>query len=56
MPPKILRRCDCCKNWHASFLIIDPQGNKLYYCRRCHRSWQERQLQQPPKTPPASTT
>jgi hypothetical protein len=38
MSPKILRRCSICKNFHASFLVIDPQQGKLYLCKDCWKA------------------
>jgi hypothetical protein len=40
MVPKILRRCSICGKFHASYLVIDPQLGKGYYCYSCFRAWQ----------------
>ncbi len=41
MSAKILRRCTICKNFHASYLVEDPQLGKCYLCLRC---WKARSL------------
>ncbi len=40
MPPKILRRCTVCKQFHASYLVEDPNRGKIYLCYDC---WKARQ-------------
>ncbi len=42
MPPKVLRRCSLCKNFHATFLVNDPILGKGYYCSRCFFAWQQK--------------
>ena len=39
--PKVLRRCTICKNFHASYLVEDPELGKCYLCLRC---WKARSL------------
>ncbi len=40
MAPKVLRRCSICKNFHASYLVVDPALGKGYYCYSCWKAWQ----------------
>ncbi len=36
MTSPVLRRCDRCKNFHASYIVDDPQtGGKIYLCNDC---------------------
>jgi hypothetical protein len=40
MGGKILRRCDQCKGFHASYLVVNPQtGKKEILCQAC---WKKR--------------
>ena len=36
--PKVLRRCTICKNFHASYLVEDPELGKCYLCLRCWKA------------------
>ncbi len=38
MTPKILRPCDICKRYHASYLVVDPQTGTRYYCYSCWKA------------------
>jgi len=38
MSAKILRRCTICKNFHASYLVEDPELGKCYLCPRCWKA------------------
>jgi len=40
MPPKVLKRCSLCKNFHAAYLVDDPRLGKLRLCYAC---WSARQ-------------
>lgn len=35
MRGKILRRCSVCGKFHASYLVLDHEGGKGYYCSSC---------------------
>jgi hypothetical protein len=40
MGGKILRRCDSCKEFHASYLVVDPEtGKNEILCQKC---WKKR--------------
>jgi hypothetical protein len=46
LSPKILRRCDVCGRFHASYIVPDPErGGKAYYCNDC---WKAKYTTQPP--------
>jgi hypothetical protein len=38
MSPKILRRCSICGNFHASYLVAEPDGGESYYCYNCWKA------------------
>lgn len=39
MARKILRRCDICKRFHASYVVTDPQtGEKRVVCTDCWKA------------------
>jgi hypothetical protein len=40
LAPKVLRRCSICGNFHASYLVKNPQFGKGYYCYSCWKAWQ----------------
>ena len=44
MSPKILRRCTVCGKFHASYLVLDHDIEKGYYCYAC---WKSRQASFP---------
>jgi hypothetical protein len=55
---KILRRCDSCGGFHASYLVVDPEtGKREILCQSC---WKKRfgapskqgEAQKPPARPP----
>jgi hypothetical protein len=49
MPHAKLRRCDCCKKFHASYVVPDPEsGAKAYYCYDC---WKALFASEPPPEP-----
>ena len=49
MPPKVLRRCSLCNNFHAAYLVEDKRLGKLYLCYAC---WKARQAAKaPPQSP-----
>jgi hypothetical protein len=48
MPGKVLRRCDLCKKFHASYAVQDALLGVRYLCYRC---WLATQA---PSTQPAS--
>lgn len=49
MPHYKLRRCDCCKKFHASYVVTDPKsGIKTHYCYDC---WKALFASEPPPEP-----
>ncbi len=38
MAPKILRQCDVCKHYHASYLAVDTATGTRYYCYDCWKT------------------
>lgn len=48
MPAKILRRCTICKNFHAAYLVEDPELGKCYLCLRCWKARSSNKKQTPP--------
>lgn len=48
MPPKVLRRCDVCGNFHVSYVIEDPQQGKLHLCYQCWKARQAPPAAEPP--------
>jgi hypothetical protein len=48
MPPKILRRCTVCGNFHAAYLVPEHEGGKGYYCYNC---WKARFGPKPESSP-----
>jgi len=38
MTPKILRRCDICGRFHASYLVPADDGPPRYYCYDCWKA------------------
>jgi release factor glutamine methyltransferase len=48
MPSHVLRRCDRCKRFHASYSLDDPQGGgKIYLCTDCWRAENRNALPDP---------
>ncbi len=48
MAPKILRQCDVCKHYHASYLAVDTATGTRYYCHNC---WKALKAQSEPPKP-----
>ncbi len=42
-PAFVLRRCDRCKKFHASYRVEDPHLGVVYLCYDCWKKDQERQ-------------
>lgn len=40
MPRNVLRRCDLCGRFHASFLVPESGYGKGYLCSSCYKVWQ----------------
>lgn len=39
MSPHVLRRCDVCGRYHASYIVPDEaRGGKAYYCYDCWKA------------------
>jgi hypothetical protein len=49
MPGRVLRPCDSCKRYHASYIVFDPKlGGKAYVCYDC---WAAEYAVRPPSAP-----
>ena len=48
MAGKILRRCDLCGRFHASYLVPDPKFGQLHLCYTC---WKGRYGSPPSSAP-----
>ena len=50
MTPKILRRCDVCKRFHAEYRVVAPDQGIRYLCYECWKAQESDQTGSPPKT------